>query len=119
MKIYKSILIGLAASFSLTACDNYLDVNENPNTPNASTAQYQYRLPWCLHYLQASYEIGASVDSYFTGLLTSPSGREGGASRWNLGASTRNATITQWFLDRKSTRLNSSPRQYLVCRLLL
>lgn len=98
MKIYKSILIGLAATFSLTACDNYLDVNENPNTPSSSEAQYQYRLPWCLHYLQASYEIGASVDSYFTGLLTSPSGREGGASRWNLGASSRNATITQWFL---------------------
>ena len=98
MKLYKLLFIGLVGVLSLTACDDYLDINENPNTPSASTAQYQYRLPWCLHYLQASYQIGASVDSYFTGLITSPSGREGGASRWNLAAGSRNNTITQWFL---------------------
>ena len=98
MKLYQSIIIGLAGMLTLNACDSYLDINDNPNTPTANTASYEYRLPWCLHYLQACYEIGASVDTYFTGLLTTPAAREGGAARWNLGASTRAANIQQWFL---------------------
>lgn len=98
MKLYKFLLVGMVGTLSLTSCDNYLDINTNPNTPSDQSVPYQYRLPWCLHYLQAGYEIGASVDTYFTGLLTTTAAREGGAARWNLNASTRANNIQQWFL---------------------
>lgn len=98
MKLYKSIILGALGVMSFASCDNYLDINTNPNTATAEAASYEYRLPWCLHYLQAGYEIGASVDSYFTGLVTSTAAREGGASRWDLSAGTRANQITQWFL---------------------
>lgn len=98
MKIYHSILIGLAATLGLASCNDYLDINNNPNTPTAEDASYEYRLPWCLHYTQAGYEIGASVDTYFSGLLTTTQAQCGGASRWYLGASTRANNIYQWFL---------------------
>jgi hypothetical protein len=98
MKIYKSIILGALGVMSLASCDSYLDINTNPNSATADAASYEYRLPWCLHYLQAGYEIGACVDSYFTGLVTSTAAREGGASRWNLSAATRANIITQWFL---------------------
>ena len=96
--LYKSLLLGIVGAFALTSCDSYLDINENPNTPTESDASYEYRLPWALHYLQAGYEIGASVDTYFSGLLTTTAAREGGASRWVLNASTRANNIQQWFL---------------------
>ena len=96
--LYKSLLLGIVGAFALTSCDSYLDINENPNTPTESAASYEYRLPWALHYLQAGDEIGASVDTYFSGLLTTTAAREGGASRWVLNASTRANNIQQWFL---------------------
>lgn len=106
MKLHKYLVFGLAAACGMASCDDYLDINVNPNTPSSSSASYEYRLPWTLHYLQASYEIGASVDSYFTGLLTTTAAREGGASRWNLGASTRTSNIYQWFLVPCGSNLN-------------
>ena len=98
MKLYKSLFVGVLGLATLSACSDYLDINDSPNTPTAASAQYQYRLPWCLHYSQAGYEIGASVSTYFSGLLTTTAAREGGASRWNLSASTRANNMQQWFL---------------------
>lgn len=98
MKIYKSIFIGVLGIAALSSCSDYLDINTNPNTPSAESAEYQYRLPWCLHYSQAGYEIGAGVSTYFSGLLTTTAAREGGAARWNLAASTRANNMQQWFL---------------------
>lgn len=98
MKRYKSIIMAVAGALALTSCNDYLDINTNPNTPSATSASYEYRLPWCLHYLEAGYEIGAGTDCYFSGLLTTTAAREGGASRWYLGASNRGANISQWFL---------------------
>lgn len=98
MKLYKSLFIGALGLAALSSCDDYLDINTNPNTPSAESAQYQFRLPWCLHYSQAGNAIGAGVSTYFSGLLTTTAAREGGAARWNLSASTRAANMQQWFL---------------------
>lgn len=123
MKRYNSLIVGLAAVLGLASCNDYLDINNNPNTPTSSDASYEYRLPWCLHYAQAGYEIGASVDSYFTGLLTTTAAREGGASRWNLSASNRGGNIYQWFLvpcgsnltDMYNSAMKAGAYHYAAC----
>lgn len=46
MKLYKKIILGVAACVSLSACDDWLDVNTNPNTPISTDAEFHQRLPW-------------------------------------------------------------------------
>ena len=47
MKLYKKIILGVAACVALSACDDWLDVNTNPNTPISTDAEFHQRLPGC------------------------------------------------------------------------
>ena len=44
MKLLKSIILCGAAALSLTSCNDWLDVNTNPDTPSAESTLYQQRL---------------------------------------------------------------------------
>ena len=43
MKIFSKILLGTAVALALTSCNDWLDVNTNPNTPSDGSAQYYQR----------------------------------------------------------------------------
>ena len=57
MKFLKSAIIGLAGVAGImmaTSCDDYLDVNDDPNNAGSQDAQYFNRLVWVEHYTIAT-----------------------------------------------------------------
>lgn len=102
MKLYKKLLLSLAACISFASCTDWLDINVDPNTPTAASAQYQNRLPWCQFYLSHGYMIAASNATYYCGqIAASTNDIQSGATKWNLfPAKTPNRAnnAQQWFL---------------------
>ncbi len=107
MKLYKKLSLGMVACLSLVSCNDWLDINQNPNTPTSEDAAYYYRLPWNQFYLEHGYMITASNIDYYCGLVVGTNAREGGATKWNFGASNRAANCQQWFLVPCASNLQS------------
>mgnify|MGYP001154790275 CR=1 FL=1 len=97
MKLYKKLSLGIVACLSLVSCNDWLDINQNPNTPASEDAAYYYRLPWCQFYLEHGYMITASNVDYYCGLVVGTNTREGGATKWNFSVTNRAANCQQWF----------------------
>jgi hypothetical protein len=68
--------LGLVALLALNACDmdNWLDVNDNPNTPTQVVASVDSRLPWIQHHYGYGCGTAALRTSFITGQITSRSG---------------------------------------------
>lgn len=99
MKLYKKIFLGLAVCMSFASCSDWLDINVNPNTPTAESAQFQNRLAWCQFYLSHGYMIVGSNTTYYCGQLAAPTGaQQSGATKWNMNATNRANHGQQWFL---------------------
>lgn len=56
MKLFKSIILGVAGALCMTSCDKYLDINNNPNTPSQSTVEISTELPWVQYHLAYAYQ---------------------------------------------------------------
>jgi hypothetical protein len=50
MKIIKYILFGAFILFTAASCNNYLDVNTDPDNPTSENAAIKERLPWIENY---------------------------------------------------------------------
>ena len=101
MKLFKSIILcGLAAvALSLTSCNDWLDVNNDPNTPTSADASYSTRMTFMQHYSIAAYMIPSSNTAYYCGQLATYTGaQQTAAMNWNLGGSNRANNAQQWFL---------------------
>ncbi len=101
MKLFKSIILcGMAvAALSLTSCNDWLDVNDDPNTPSSAAASYANRMTFMQHYSIAAYMIPSSNTAYYCGqLATITGGQQTAAMNWNLGGSNRANNAQQWFL---------------------
>lgn len=98
MKILKSFIVGGALALSLTACNDWLDINVDPNSPTAESVEYHMLLPWCQFYMSHDYLNTGSNAAMYTGhILRMSNAREKGAALWDLGVSTRRANTYQWF----------------------
>lgn len=97
MKLIKSFILGLAGLVTFTSCEDWLDVNTNPNTPVSTDAAFHQRLPWMQFYMSHIYHIVASNTSFYCGNFYRSNAREGGAAKWQLGSSTRAGNAQQWF----------------------
>ncbi|NJN35309.1 MAG: hypothetical protein HC817_14715 [Saprospiraceae bacterium] len=66
MKSIKYLFLLLIVAFSMTSCDDYLDVNENPNFP------YETDVPphVLLSPMQQQYALGIAFDGRFIGRYT-------------------------------------------------
>ena len=101
MKLRKSIILcGLAAAaLSMTSCNDWLDVNNDPNTPTSADASYANRMTYMQHYSLASYMIPSSNSAYYCGQLATITGsQQPAAMNWNLGGANRANNAQQWFL---------------------
>ena len=46
MKYFKYIALGCMLTLSTTSCEEWLDVNVDPDSPNNESALVSNRLPW-------------------------------------------------------------------------
>lgn len=70
MKFLKSAIIGLAGVAGImmaTSCDDYLDVNDDPNNAGSQDAQYFNRLVWIEHYTNYAYNIAGHASNMICG----------------------------------------------------
>lgn len=103
MKSYKSFILGLAGLMSLTACNDWLDINENPNTPSDGAADYYQRLAWVQYYANQTYQTASEISNYACGDMATASRTHarGRYSQWlvsHFDAAGRRTTCWQsWF----------------------
>ena len=71
MKLYKSLIIGAALALSATSCNDWLDINTDPNSPSAESVEYQTLLPWCQFYMSHCYMNTGCNASYYAGNIIS------------------------------------------------
>ena len=99
MKFFKVLFIAGVAALSMTSCNDWLDVNNDPNTPTSADASLNARCVYMQHYSIASYMIPSSNTAYYCGqLATYTGGQQTAAMNWNLGGSNRANNAQQWFL---------------------
>ncbi len=99
MKFFKVLMIAGVTALSMTSCNDWLDVNNDPNTPTSADASLNARCVYMQHYSIASYMIPASNTAYYCGQLATATGaQQTGAMNWNLSASNRANNAQQWFL---------------------
>ena len=98
MKLYKKITLGLAACMALTSCNDWLDINSNPNSPSDASASYYQNLSHCQFYTNSAYMFAAFRTGMAMGdyTMNSTTSTYGGASCWTpaIGWVT---TPYQWF----------------------
>ena len=84
MKLLKSIILCGAAALSLTSCNDWLDVNDNPNTPSDAAAAYYQNLPHCQFYTNSAYMFAAFRTGMAMGdyTMNSQTSSYAGASSW-------------------------------------
>ncbi len=105
MKFFKVLMIAGVAALSLTSCNDWLDVNNDPNTPTSADASLNSRCVFMQHYSLASYMIPSSNTAYYCGQLVTYSGtQQKYAMNWDLNWKQNNMGATranhaqQWFL---------------------
>ena len=96
MKLLKSIVCCLAVSLAFSSCNDWLDINEDPNTPSSEYAQIQQLLPWCQHYVNYAYGVWGYRSTFACQALTATS------------RVTRDGCSAQW---EPTTSLNTTPYQ--------
>jgi hypothetical protein len=99
MKVVKSMIIGLIGLASFTSCEEWLDVNVDPNTPTDQSATIVNRLPHIEFYMNDAHQF-ASMRTYMAmGDMTmnSRTSTYGYASQWQPLAA-QVTTPYQWFL---------------------
>lgn len=99
MKFYKALLISGVVALSLTSCNDWLDVNNDPNTPSSDYTSISARCVYMQHYSIAAYMIPSSNTAYYCGQLATATGtQQTAAMNWNLGGANRANNAQQWFL---------------------
>lgn len=97
MKLYKVLTLGLGAAMALTSCNDWLDVNDNPNSPTDALATYEKRLPHIQFYTRDAYLFGTQITEAQVGNLTaSTNNGVGSYASWAC-TEARTTTCYQWW----------------------
>ena len=98
MKLFSKIFLGAAVALTMTSCNDWLDVNTNPNTPSDQSAQYFQNLSHAQFYTNSAYMFASFRTMMAMGdyTMNSRTSSYGGASAW-LPALGWVTTPYQWF----------------------
>ena len=100
MKKLLYITLSLILTFGVVSCDNWLDVNTNPDNPNNLSATVDVRLPWIQYYYMYAWgTTNARINGaaqIITG--TSRTGTVGRLSLWNPYQTASVTKYQNWFV---------------------
>ena len=99
MKLSKSLILGVAGVMMLSSCNDWLDVNDNPNNPTDQSTPYYLRLAYIEFYSNQCYHTASEITNYISGLYghTTRTHARGGFCAWNVN-NTRSGTVAQsWY----------------------
>lgn len=98
MKISKYIIaLGCLATISLTSCNDWLDVNTDPDNPNNKSALVENRLPWIQRWFMYEHGIVNMRTSCNIGVFYSTTGSLG-APDWEFGAGSTTTPYQSFFV---------------------
>lgn len=102
---YTGLILGMV--FCLLACNDYLDINVDPNTPSSTSASIKSRLPWIQHHYLYAQQCAAFRSTFITQQLTTTSRvtRDGYSAQWQ-GIASISTTPYQWFFVVASANFN-------------
>ncbi len=98
MKLNKAILLGAASLFMLTSCNDWLDVNDSPNSPTDAAAPYDKRLAHIEFYTNHAYWFAGQPITMMCGDMTytTRTANYGQFAQWQMNSG-RSTTCYQWF----------------------
>ncbi len=70
MKKILSIALSLILILGAASCENWLDVNTNPNSPNSESATVELRLPWIQYYYAYTAGVAGVRSNALTQIIT-------------------------------------------------
>ena len=100
MKKLLYITLSLILTFGVASCDNWLDVNTNPDNPNNLSATVDVRLPWIQYHFAYSWGT-AGVRINGASQLITGTGRSTTIGRLSLWNPNQDASVTMyqtWFV---------------------
>ena len=98
MKLTKYIVLSSVLAFGLTSCDDWLDINNNPDQPNNESIAVQNRLPWIQK--QYTYSAGCANTRTFAsvgGFYSVNANMNGVQLTWNGPAGLTTTPYQAWF----------------------
>ena len=75
MKKLIHIALGLALVFGMSSCEDYLDVNTDPDNPVSETVSPQLRLPWIQNYYAYAWGTASMRTNTIAGIMTQTGAR--------------------------------------------
>lgn len=101
MKKIFSILLSLVLILGLDSCNEWLDVNVDPDNPSDASATVNIRLPWIQHYYMYAWGTANMRTNTIAGILTQVYSATAANSRlaaWNPLQSSCTTIYQNWFL---------------------
>ena len=103
MKHFKSIILCALAcvTLGLTSCNDWLDINTDPNTPSAESTPYQLRLAHILFFTNSGNQFAAWRSNFACGDWTRSSSNAGAQyqlSLWNPQDGLTTTSYQWWFV---------------------
>lgn len=94
------LTLSLILIFGATSCENWLDVNTDPDSPNSQSATVEIRLPWIQYYYAYAYGCASVRTNASTQMITSTSrtGTIGRLAHWNPNTGPSTTPYQNWFV---------------------
>lgn len=107
MKLLKSIILSAACVAALTSCNDWLDINDNPNSPTDDNVVYYQRLPHMQFYTNSATQFAGMRTNMGCGdwTMNSRTSTYGAYSQWQMGTGPV-TTPYQWFFVGAASNFN-------------
>ncbi len=100
MKNIKKIAVGALACLALASCNDYLDINDSPNSASQAEATVDQELPWAQFHLAYAYAVAGYRSQFICQAFTATSrvSRDGCSSQWEATESMSTTAYQQFFV---------------------